>query len=124
MTSAGSRAPGQRLLTVGIIGLVTAAAFEGMAVPTVLPATLEDLGDLDLYGWAFSAFWLTMADRPNVPAMALTSRETLVPRDTNPSLTEGSGGVPREGACACTTAMQPSRTPATRGRVNIVNAVS
>ena len=30
-----------------------------MAVPTVLPAMVEDLGGLDLYGWAFSAFWLT-----------------------------------------------------------------
>ncbi|MEA2651922.1 MAG: hypothetical protein QOI85_1643 [Chloroflexota bacterium] len=46
-------------MTIGLIGLVTAAAFEGMAVPTVLPATVRDLGGLDLYGWAFSAFWLT-----------------------------------------------------------------
>jgi MFS family permease len=30
-----------------------------MAVPTVLPAMVSDLGGLDLYGWAFSAFWLT-----------------------------------------------------------------
>jgi len=52
-------APDRRLLTIGLIGLVTAAAFEGMAVPTVLPATVRDLGGLDLYGWAFSAFWLT-----------------------------------------------------------------
>lgn len=55
----GAWAPERRLLTVGLIGLVTAAAFEGMAVPTVLPAVVADLGDLDLYGWAFSAFWLT-----------------------------------------------------------------
>jgi MFS family permease len=52
-------APERRLLTAGLIGLVTAAAFEGMAVPTVLPALVDDLGGLDLYGWAFSAFWLT-----------------------------------------------------------------
>jgi MFS family permease len=51
--------PGRRLLTGGLLGLVTAAAFEGMAVPTVLPAVVRDLGGLDLYGWAFSAFWLT-----------------------------------------------------------------
>ena len=57
--SGGAWAPERRLLTVGLIGLVTAAAFEGMAVPTVLPAVVEDLGGLDLYGWAFSAFWLT-----------------------------------------------------------------
>ncbi|MCV0402749.1 MAG: MFS transporter [Chloroflexi bacterium] len=55
----GPFAPERRLLTVGLIGLVTAGAFEGMAVPTVLPALVGELGGLDLYGWAFSAFWLT-----------------------------------------------------------------
>ena len=59
MTAGGTWAPERRLLTVAIIGLVTAAAFEGMAVPTVLPAMAGELGDLQLYGWAFSAFWLT-----------------------------------------------------------------
>jgi MFS family permease len=57
--ASGAFAPERRLLTIGLIGLVTAAAFEGMAVPTVLPAMVADLGGLDLYGWAFSAFWLT-----------------------------------------------------------------
>ncbi|MDQ2933531.1 MAG: MFS transporter, partial [Chloroflexota bacterium] len=52
-------APSQRVLTVGLIGLVTAVAFEGMAVPTILPAMVAELGQLELYGWAFSAFWLT-----------------------------------------------------------------
>jgi MFS family permease len=47
------------VLTVAMIGLVTAVAFEGMAVPTILPATVDELGQLELYGWAFSAFWLT-----------------------------------------------------------------
>jgi MFS family permease len=55
----GAWAPERRLLTVGLIGLVTAVAFEGMAVPTILPALVDELGGLDLYGWAFSAFWLT-----------------------------------------------------------------
>ncbi len=60
MTAVGtSPASDRRVLTAGLIGLVTAGAFEGMAVPTVLPAMVEDLGGLDLYGWAFSAFWLT-----------------------------------------------------------------
>jgi MFS family permease len=60
VTATGSAwAPERRLLTAGLIGLVTAAAFEGMAVPTVLPATFRELGGLDLYGWAFAAFWLT-----------------------------------------------------------------
>ncbi|HUF06536.1 MAG TPA: MFS transporter [Candidatus Binatia bacterium] len=57
--SSGAWAPERRLLTAGLIGLVTAGAFEGMAVPTVLPALVGELGGLDLYGWAFSAFWLT-----------------------------------------------------------------
>ena len=55
----GPWAAERRLLTVALIGLVTAAAFEGMAVPTVLPALVDELGGLDLYGWAFAAFWLT-----------------------------------------------------------------
>jgi MFS family permease len=59
VTVGGTWAPERRLLTVTLIGLVTAAAFEGMAVPTVLPAMADELGDLHLYGWAFSAFWLT-----------------------------------------------------------------
>jgi MFS family permease len=60
MTDAGGPwSPDRRLLTTGLIGLVTAGAFEGMAVPTVLPALVGQLGGLDLYGWAFSAFWLT-----------------------------------------------------------------
>jgi len=49
---------GQRLLTAGLVFLVTATAFEGLAIPTVLPDTLEQLGGLDLYGWAFSGYWL------------------------------------------------------------------
>lgn len=55
----GAWAPDRRLLTAGLVGLVTAGAFEGMAVPTVLPLLVGELGGLDLYGWAFSAFWLT-----------------------------------------------------------------
>ena len=39
-------APERRLLTVGLVGLVTAAAFEGMAVPTVLPALVDVIGGL------------------------------------------------------------------------------
>jgi len=57
--SDGAWDPQRRLLTAGLIALVTAAAFEGMAVPTVLPELAGELDGLDLYGWAFSAFWLT-----------------------------------------------------------------
>lgn len=52
---AGSRA----WLTIGLVSLVTAVAFEGMAVPTAMPAMVAELGGLELYGWSFSAFWLT-----------------------------------------------------------------
>jgi MFS family permease len=50
--------PSRRLLTAGLIFMVTAVAFEGLAVPTVLPAALDELGGLPLYGWAFAGFWL------------------------------------------------------------------
>ena len=59
MSEASIWSPPRRLLTIALIGLVTAVAFEGMAVPTILPATVDELGQLELYGWAFSAFWLT-----------------------------------------------------------------
>ena len=51
--------PGQRLLTAGLVFMTTAIGFEGLAVPTVLPAALDELGGLPLYGWAFSGFFLT-----------------------------------------------------------------
>lgn len=51
--------PGQRVLTAGLLLMVTAIGFEGLAVPTILPAALEEFGGLPLYGWAFSGFWLT-----------------------------------------------------------------
>jgi MFS family permease len=55
----GVFAPVHRPLSVGVLVSVTAIAFEGMAVATVLPTTATDLGGLDAYGWAFSAFMLT-----------------------------------------------------------------
>jgi MFS family permease len=50
--------PGQRLLTVGLIATITLFAFESLAVATVMPLVEEDLGDLWLYGWVFSGFFL------------------------------------------------------------------
>lgn len=47
------------LLTTGLVLTVAAVAFETLAVATILPAVVEDLGGLHLYGWAFSAFLLT-----------------------------------------------------------------
>lgn len=45
-------------LTIGLILTVATVAFETLAVATILPAVIADLGDLHLYGWAFSAFLL------------------------------------------------------------------
>jgi MFS family permease len=47
-----------RLLTVGMLLTVVAWAFEALAVATILPATVDDLGGLGLYGWIFGAFML------------------------------------------------------------------
>ena len=51
-------APGVRLLTVGMVLIVTLVAFESLAVATVMPLVEQDLGDIWLYGWVFSAFFL------------------------------------------------------------------
>jgi len=45
-------------LTLGLILTVSMAAFEAMAVATVLPVAVRDIGGLELYGWAFSGFML------------------------------------------------------------------
>lgn len=58
MEPAGVMAPGLRGLTIGLVLTVTLVAFEALAVATALPAAEDDLGDLYLYGWAFSAFLL------------------------------------------------------------------
>ena len=50
--------PGRRLLTSGLILLVTLVASESLAIATVMPLVERDLGDLALYGWVFSGFFL------------------------------------------------------------------
>ena len=47
-----------RTLTVGLLLIATIVAFESLAVSTVMPLVEKDLGDLWLYGWVFSAFFL------------------------------------------------------------------
>jgi MFS family permease len=59
VTQSSVWSPRQRLLTLGLLGLMTAVAFEGLAIPTIMPATVAELGGVELYGWAFSAFFLT-----------------------------------------------------------------
>ena len=51
--------PRRLALTVGLLLTVVGVAFEALAVATVLPAVVDDLGGLSFYGWAFSAFLLT-----------------------------------------------------------------
>jgi MFS family permease len=48
-----------RRLTAGLVLTISAIAFEALAVATVLPATVADLGGLEWYGWAFSGLLLT-----------------------------------------------------------------
>ena len=50
--------PERRRLTFGLVLTVTLVAFESLAVSTVMPRVEDDLGDLALYGWVFSAFFL------------------------------------------------------------------
>jgi MFS family permease len=52
-------ARGRAGLTFGLILTIVAVAFQALAIATVLPAVVADLGGLNLYGWAFSAFLLT-----------------------------------------------------------------
>ncbi|MHA7271933.1 MFS transporter [Arthrobacter sp. TMT4-20] len=45
-----------RPLTIGIISIITCAAFEAMAVTTAMPAVVEELGGVSGYGLAFSMY--------------------------------------------------------------------
>ena len=53
--------PGQqRALLVGLLVVVTAVAFEAQAVTTAMPAAARDLGQVELYAWAFTATVIPM----------------------------------------------------------------
>lgn len=54
----GLFAPGRRALSVGLVLTITLVASESLAVGTVMPLVARDLGQLELYGWVFSAFFL------------------------------------------------------------------
>jgi len=49
---------GRRALTTGLVMTITLVAFEALAIATIMPLVVRDLGGLDLYGWVFSAFFL------------------------------------------------------------------
>ena len=54
----GLWSPDRRALSLGLVLTVTLVAFESLAVGTVMPIVSRDLGDLPLYGWVFSSFFL------------------------------------------------------------------
>ncbi len=45
-------------LTAGLLITIVAGAFEALAVATVLPDTVDDLGGLNYYGWILASFTL------------------------------------------------------------------
>ena len=51
-------APGRRALTTGLVFTITLVGFEGLAIATVLKVINDDLHDIGLLGWVFSAFFL------------------------------------------------------------------
>jgi MFS family permease len=51
-------APRYRAMSVGVLMSVTVVAFQSLGVGTVMPAVARELGGLQHYGWAFSAFML------------------------------------------------------------------
>lgn len=59
----------RRGLTVGLLTSITAVAFEAQAVLTAMPAAAADLGQVDLYAWAFTAFLI-----PEVVAVVAAGR--------------------------------------------------
>ena len=51
-------APGLRGLTIGLVSTITLVALESLAIGTVMPVVAEELGDLPLFGWVYTAFFL------------------------------------------------------------------
>ncbi len=78
-TTGGVFAPAHRATSLGILLTITAIAFEGMAVATVLPSVAFDLGGLDNYGWAFSAFMLASLVGAISAGQAADRRNVMLP---------------------------------------------
>jgi MFS family permease len=51
-------APGYRGLTLGLVSTITLIAVESLAIGTVMPIVVRELGDQELYGWVYAAFYL------------------------------------------------------------------
>ncbi len=71
--------PQRLLLTTGLIFTVATVAFETLAIATILPAVVADLGGLNLYGWAFSAFLLTQLVGIVVAGLLADERGPMLP---------------------------------------------
>ncbi len=61
--------PSRRGLVLGLLLCVTAVAFESQAVATAMPAAAADLGQVELYAWAFTAVLI-----PQIVAAVVTGR--------------------------------------------------
>jgi MFS family permease len=57
-SSEGVLSTNYRQLTLGLILIILGPAFETLAVATILPKIVADLGGLSFYGWSFSAYML------------------------------------------------------------------
>lgn len=68
-----------RRLTLGLILTVSSTAFEALAVATILPATVQNIGGIELYGWAFSGFMLANLLSINVAGQVADQRGPAVP---------------------------------------------
>ncbi len=51
-------APGYRGLSAGLVSTITLIAAESLAIGTVMPVVVRELGDQELYGWIYAAFYL------------------------------------------------------------------
>ena len=51
-------APGLRGLSIGLISTITLVALESLAIGTVMPIVADELGNRQLYGWVYTAFFL------------------------------------------------------------------
>ena len=71
--------PRRVALTIGLLLTIVGVAFEALAVATVLPAVVADLGGLNLYGWAFSAFLLTQLVGVVIAGLLADSRGPALP---------------------------------------------
>src|SRR3982750_378539 len=58
LTHDGLWSSSRRALTLGLVLTITLVAFEALAVSTIMPKVARDLGDVALYGWVFTAFFL------------------------------------------------------------------